>query len=276
MSRKTSPARRAAFLQTLAETGNQTIAAERAKVSRSWVQLHRSTDPAFDADVRAAIAGAKAALRADPSPQPLSRKGRGTNQPPSRWGHLDGEELVVRGTGGSEGRKRVQIARARLKQWTGRIEDRFLAVLAATCNVKAACAEVGMTAASAYAHRKRWPAFARRWDEALSEGCLALETALLDASANLFASPALPPAEAGAAPAPAIAPMDAHQALHLLYMHKHYQPRPGRLPGRAPTRATEAETIKAIERQFALLERREKRKAKGEEATKGRHGTIVP
>ena len=51
MSRKTSPARRAAFLKALSETGNQTIAAERAKVSRSWVQLHRSTDPAFDADV---------------------------------------------------------------------------------------------------------------------------------------------------------------------------------------------------------------------------------
>ena len=49
MSRKTSPVRRAAFLKALSATGNQTIAAERAKVSRSWVQLHRSTDPGFDA-----------------------------------------------------------------------------------------------------------------------------------------------------------------------------------------------------------------------------------
>ena len=74
----------------------------------------------------------------------------------------------------------MQIARARLKQWTPRIEDRFLAVLAATCNVKAACAEVGMTAASAYAHRKRWPAFAGRWDEAVEEGYARLEFALVE------------------------------------------------------------------------------------------------
>ena len=58
----------------------------------------------------------------------------------------------MRGTGGAppagagqaRGR-RVQIARARVKQWTPRVEDRFLATLAATCNVKAACAEVRMT-----------------------------------------------------------------------------------------------------------------------------------
>lgn len=35
MTAKASPARIEAFFQALAETGNQTIAAERAKVSRS-------------------------------------------------------------------------------------------------------------------------------------------------------------------------------------------------------------------------------------------------
>ena len=69
MSRKTSPARRGAFLQALRETGNQTIAAERAKVSRSWVQLHRSTDPQFRADVAAAARGPRVLprLRSKPS-----------------------------------------------------------------------------------------------------------------------------------------------------------------------------------------------------------------
>ena len=41
--------RRAAFLQALAETGNRTIAAARAKVSQSWVTLHRAEDPGFRA-----------------------------------------------------------------------------------------------------------------------------------------------------------------------------------------------------------------------------------
>ena len=94
MSRKTSPARRAAFLKALSETGNQTIAAERAKVSRSWVQLHRSTDPRFKADVAAAVAEAKAHLDG------LGANGEGSRKPPSGWGHLDGEELVVKGSPG--------------------------------------------------------------------------------------------------------------------------------------------------------------------------------
>jgi hypothetical protein len=135
-------------------------------------------------------------------------------------------------------------------------------VVAAPRNVKAACAEVGMTASSAYAHRHRWPAFARRWDDAVVEGCLALEAALLEAGANLFSSDGTVP-DGAAGEIPAITGMNAEQAVHLLYMHKHYQPRPGRLPGRPPTRATEAETSAAIEWQFALLERRERKRARG-------------
>jgi hypothetical protein len=225
VSAKTSAARRAAFFAALRETGNQTIAAERAKVSRSWVQLQRSTDPAFKADVAAAVAKAKAHF------DKLRASGGGTRKPPRGWGHLDGEELVVKGTGGSGGGKRVQIARARLKQWTPGVEERFLATLAATCNVKAACAEVGMTAASAYAHRKRWPAFAARWDAAIEEGYARIELALIENGCNLFSSPECPPA----APMPDMKTAD---AIHLLHMHKHQVKGIGRRPGlpeREPT-----------------------------------------
>ena len=54
--------RRAALLRALAETANQTIAAARAKVSRSWVTLHRAEDPGFRAAIEAAVAEAKVAL----------------------------------------------------------------------------------------------------------------------------------------------------------------------------------------------------------------------
>src|SRR5690348_9831086 len=116
MSKKFTAQRKRAFLTYLGQSGNQTLSAERAKVSRSWVQLHRSSDPEFDAACRAAIAAAKAALEGlasvtgpppappacgrgakDPSPQPLSREGRGAE----RWRYFEGHELVVRGTGGS-------------------------------------------------------------------------------------------------------------------------------------------------------------------------------
>ena len=49
MSAKTSPARRAAFLKALGETGNHTIAAAHARVSRSWVTQRKMSDPEFRA-----------------------------------------------------------------------------------------------------------------------------------------------------------------------------------------------------------------------------------
>lgn len=162
MSRKFSAARRNAFLRALGETGNQTIAAERAKVSRSWVCLHRSTDPAFDAACREAIAVAKMMLRDDCSGKPADPK----------WRWHDGAELVVEGTNG----RRVQVRRARLSQWTPRVEQRFLSVLAGTCNVKAACREVGLWPPSAYNRRKRFPGFARAWDQAVEIGMCELES----------------------------------------------------------------------------------------------------
>jgi hypothetical protein len=240
MSNKTSPARRKAFFKALRETGNQTLACERAKVSRGWVQLQRAADPAFKAEVAAAVAEARASLS-----RAAARK------PPAGWGHLDGEELVVKGTGGSGGGKRVQIARARLRQWTPRIEDRFLATLGATCNVKAACATVGMTAASAYGHRKRWPVFAKRWDEAVELAYARLELALIENACNLFSSPELPPA----APMP---DMNAGMAIHLLHMHKRQARGIGKRPGLPEREASWEEVGEYFTRALAALERAER------------------
>ena len=182
-------------------------------VSVLWVQLHRTEDPAFRREVDEAVAAAKAALRSLDKLGTQGRTGEGC-RPPSGWGFLDGEELVVKGTGGSGGGKRVQIARARLRQWSPRVEERFLAALGATCNVKAACAEVGLTAASAYGHRKRWRAFAERWDAAVEEGYMRLECGLVEAAGNFLSGEALPD------PLP-LREMTVAQAIHLLHMHKH-------------------------------------------------------
>jgi hypothetical protein len=238
MTAKFGEARRNAFLAALRATGNQTLAAERAKVSRSWVQLHRTEDPDFRRAVDEAVASFDL--------------GRGAaNKPPSGWGFLDGAELVVRGTGGSGGGKRVQIARARLKEWSPGVEERFLATLSATCNVKAACAEVGLTAASAYAHRRRWAAFARRWDAAIETGYMQIEMGLIECAGNFLSGE--DPADA----AP-LSGMTVAHALHLLHMHKHQVRGIGRRPGlraREPdieeVRASILRKIEAIERHDA-------------------------
>lgn len=232
MSRKFSEARREAFLAALRETGNQAIAAERAKVSRSWVQLHRSEDAAFRRAVDEAVAQARAALQRTEDDQ---RRGC---RPPSGWGFLDGAELVVRGTGGAGGGKRVQIARARMRGWSPRVETRFLTALTATCNVKAACAEVGLTPASAYNHRRRWPAFATRWDEAIRLGYDQLEMGLIEAACN-FLSRQEP---ADAAP---IREMTADHAIHLLHMHKREVRGIGGRPG-LRAREPDIDTVRAV------------------------------
>lgn len=184
MTAKFGAARRRAFLAALGATGNQTLAAERAKVSLTWTREQRKRDPAFAQAWEAALDQAAVAL-----------SGHDARRPPSGWGFLDGAELVVRGTAGSDlaqasgGRegKRIQIARAQVRQWSPRVETRFLKALAATCNVKASCAEIGMTPGSAYRHRKRWPAFARRWDATLDAGFVHIEMGLIDAAGVFLA-----------------------------------------------------------------------------------------
>jgi len=235
MYRKMGARRRGMFLAALEATGNQTLAAEAAKVSRSWVSKARGEDAAFDSAVRARIAAAQAGLRA-----------AGRRAPPRGWGHLDGEELVVRGTGGSGDGKRVQVARARLRQWTARVEDRFLAVLQATCNVKAALAAVGMSKGSAYAHRKRWPGFARRWREAEQVGMTMLEWALMQHAQNLASRAWLP------VPAPQ-PPLSVDEILHSLYMHGHLRDM-GRRPGRARRTVSLEDACERLHRALDVLE----------------------
>jgi hypothetical protein len=109
-----------------------------------------------------------------------------------------------------------------------------LAALAATCNVKAACAEVSLSPASAYNHRNRWRAFARRWDEAAELGYTLIELALIEAAGNFLSR------EGPAAPGPVgvVREMTADQAIQLLYMHKQQVLGLGKRPGprRAPAR----------------------------------------
>jgi hypothetical protein len=210
MSRKFSEARRAAFLRALAETGNQTLAAERAKVSRSWVQLQRSTDPAFRAAVEAAVAEAKVALSQRSA---SSAEHDGSSKPPRKWASQHGEELVVRGSRG----RRVQVARARLHQWTPRVEARFLGLLAACCNLRLALREVGFTAASLHEHRRRWPDFDARCEEALDVGYRRLDDGVVTAGL-VGLNPRL--AEDFELSPPMVAPMSADDAIRLLRLHE--------------------------------------------------------
>jgi len=117
---------------------------------------------------------------------------------------------------GSRGR-RVQVARARLHQWTPRVEARFLALLERTCNVRLALREVGFTAASLHEHRRRWPAFDERCEDALDIGYQRLDGGVVTAGL-LGLNPRL--ADHYELSPPMVAPMSADDAIRLLRLHE--------------------------------------------------------
>ena len=239
MSAKTSAARRAAFMAAVAETGNQTLACERAKVSRSWVTLRRATDPAFRAELDAAVETARARLED-------ARAAGGSMVPGRGWGSVGGEELVARGGNG----RRTQIARARIKQWTPRVEQRFLEVLAGCCNVKAACAAVGLTQASAYNHRHRWSSFRDRWDKALETGFVRIETAMVGQMGVMLGAETDEEGDgygygygSGTAPDLTITHMTVDAALQAMWQHQRRVTGTGKAPGARRVRVRTLEEV---------------------------------
>lgn len=74
---------------------------------------------------------------------------------------------------------RAQYYRPRKSSWTGKKMAQFLDVLRATSNVTEACRAVKMDISGAYALRKKDPAFAAGWAEALEQGYAELEMLLL-------------------------------------------------------------------------------------------------
>lgn len=195
---KMDEVRRAAFLTALAETGNQTLAAERARVSRSWVILRRRTDSSFRRESDTAIAAAKARLAA-----------AAHSRPPSRWRDQHGHELVLRGGA----HRLVQVQRARLTAITPRIEARFLAALAKTCNVRAACRTARVSITGIYDHRQRWPVFAERWDRAMEDGYDALSMAVVAAAGAMLG-------DTDIVPEPAMGVPTVTQAIEALRLHQ--------------------------------------------------------
>jgi hypothetical protein len=151
MTAKVGEVRRRAFLRAYAQSGNLTLSAEQAGVSRSWVTLARRSDPAFDSECRAAKAASAERLAAG-----------GCNRPPGAWKRRDGIDLVVQ----RGGRRPPQVVRSSGACWTPRAEGRFLGKLRQCNNIRLACQRAGMTLSSFEAHWRRWPDFRRRVREA--------------------------------------------------------------------------------------------------------------
>lgn len=152
MTAKVSAAKRRAFLKAYAQSGNLTLSAEQAGMSKSWVVKAKRSDPDFDRDCRAAKATSVERLA-----------GGECNRPPAAWKRHGGVDLVLQRVG----KRPPQVVRTGGRwRWTPRAEGRFLGALRRCNNIRLACDWAGMTLSSYEAHWRRWPDFRRRVSEA--------------------------------------------------------------------------------------------------------------
>jgi hypothetical protein len=79
---------------------------------------------------------------------------------------------------------RPQLRKRARRDWTKAKADRFLAVLAATCNVSEACRRGKVSMTVVYRHRKKDAWFRAAWLEAIDQAYQRLEMVLLDRAFN--------------------------------------------------------------------------------------------
>lgn len=144
-----------------------------------------------------------------------------------------------------------KLARAR---WSKAMRAAFLDHLAATCNVTAAAAAAGVCKTSVYQIRRRDPAFAAKWEEALALGYQMIETRLL--GHVLSGRGRTDPMAGEDEGRPAI---DFEAALRLLAQHRGGQDKPHK--GRQPAFAAPEETDAVLLTRLRAIEARRAREA---------------
>ncbi|TXC71445.1 hypothetical protein FSB78_11205 [Sphingomonas ginsenosidivorax] len=152
----------AAFLAALRRTGNVRAAAETLGLNRSMLIKRRGKHPAFAADWDAALVFADA--------NPPSRLQEGQGEGPSA---TPAPQPSRTPSGG------MQLRRSSRRRLTHDGEQRFLAALSATANVRLSAAAAGFSYGTFYARRRKSPAFAREMRLALQCGYERIEAALL-------------------------------------------------------------------------------------------------
>lgn len=79
---------------------------------------------------------------------------------------------------------RPQLKKRAARDWSKAKAEKFLGVLAETCNVSEACRRSGVPMTVAYRRRKMDAGFRARWDEAIAVAYRRLELVLLDRAFN--------------------------------------------------------------------------------------------
>lgn len=161
---------------------------------------------------------------------------------------------------------KTQVIRARAR-WSDAAEERFLSVLAETCNITAAAEAAGFSTTTLYKRRARWPGFAAEWDAAVAQGYARLEARLVELATDSLRAPDDGDGDGDgdeAAAAPGGPAMTVSEAMNLLRLHR------ASVRGGAPQDygwrrgAPDPEAMRAsILRKIDAIERAEQRRADG-------------
>lgn len=157
---------RARFIEVLRATGNRRAAAAAIGADPRGMDQRREHDPELDAAWTAAVDAAHSTLSAAAGPFDFD--------PDAAAGTGDGGGLALgmvrRGKKG-----RLQLTACGESRWNAQVEQRFLAVLRETGNVRASAHAVGFSEGTIWDRRRRWPAFAEALEAMLEEAEMALE-----------------------------------------------------------------------------------------------------
>ncbi len=157
--------RREAYLDGLRRTGNHAAAAREVGITAGGARRYRRRKPEFEAlcaeaesEARRRLAGAEGADErgADPAFESIRR--------------------------GADGKLKIQ-AKGR-RRWSRKAEDRFFAVLRECGNIAASARAARVSREAVWKRRRAWPAFARRFEEAMEEAEIALEFRVLGLGTN--------------------------------------------------------------------------------------------
>lgn len=149
---------------------------------------------------------------------------------------------------------RWQLAAVRPGQWTRVTEAAFFAYLRETGNIAAAARSVGTEPSSVFERLRKWPAFARRWDEVLEDASVTLEFRLATQD-GAAAGDALEDPAAEAAAEAGRAKFDPKFALRFLKWRHEKQSGRARRRGRVPAPPSIEEVTERIVRRVQAIKR---------------------
>lgn len=227
-------ARRARLLELLEESGNLTASAE--AVGTSYKALHRlrGRDPEFDRQCEAAARSAHDRL----------------SQSEDAF-EAEGDEFqAIRRT--SNGR--YQLTAVPKGQWTRRTEEEFFAHLRESGNISAAARAVGSDPSSVFERLRKWPGFARRWEQVLDETSVTLEFRLACQDGSAIGG-ARDEAAVDSAAEAGRTKFDPELALRFLKWRHEKQTGRGRRRGAVPAPPTIEEVTERIVRRVQAIKR---------------------